>query len=165
VWLSGGGSLHLRGTGPPDYASASQQQMASYFSTHLPRLIAAAGLSANDTVVVSDMASHRTHDATGLRAAAESLVAFARQAPEAPRLVWLDYQAPHHPRQPTGEFSHGTCSGSPLARPPPPAVPLLDYNGTCRPHTCDSEGAGATAAQLLTSAGIEVVHRWPRHIT
>ena len=86
VVLRGGGSLHMREVSR-GYQDASAAQMRDFYTSQLPAFAATMRMSANDTLVVSDMAAHRTDDADGLLAAAASLVAYHRSA-GAPRVIW-----------------------------------------------------------------------------
>ena len=156
----GGGSLHMREL-PRGYQDSSSSQMAHIYEELLPPLIADMRLTANDTLIVSDMAAHRTNDPAGLRAAAASLVAFLKRAHAGgttPRVLWLDYQAPHFAHR-SGEFAASagadTCVAS---NAPVPAVPSTAAEGPCRPHGRGARGAGAGAVDVLQSAGVEVVH-------
>ena len=160
IFLTGGGSLHLREVAGGDTGlHRSSDRMRKFYNALLPALVASMNMTRNDTLVVSDMSAHRLSDPAGLYLAARSLVAYQRRAKDPPRIVWLDYQAPHFAMNgtfsgPSGEYNGGnTCVGR-----TPPAPAVVSDAGVCSAHTCDSVGAGAGAVQVLQGEGLEVVH-------
>ena len=92
--LVNGGGLHLWEL-PLGYAAASALQMRTYYTTLLPLLVNEFNLTTDDVIVAERRCRSPQSGRRGaLRAAAASLVEYSRRH-DAPRLVWLDYQAPH----------------------------------------------------------------------
>lgn len=160
--LVNGGGLHLWEL-PLGYAAASALQMRTYYTTLLPLLVNEFNLTTDDVIVVNDAAAHRSQDAEGLRAAAASLVEYSRRH-DAPRLVWLDYQAPHFGKRSDGEFwskPAPTCahqSGTHESGGIAPAYLRQGMSGACRPHTCHARGIGNVAVPVLSGGGVPVLY-------